>query len=535
VDGGKIVFVGGDAEVGRWIGSRTEVIDLDGKVLLPGLHDSHVHPDLGSFLGTLCQLDACASQEAILDAVERCAGDEDGEWLLAYGWQKKVFFPDVNPMKEALDLRFPGRPVVLISKDMHNFWVNSVALERAGVTADTPDPPGGTIERDTETGEPSGTLRDTAVELVIDEDVLPGPIHSLRLMRDLLQRMSAYGYTSLMDARLDNPDVADGYWILERLGQLHLRVSMALLLTPIGDESQVEKFIELRDEYKTERLQANIVKIYLDGNTDAKLAFLLENYEDADHAGYPYFDPDTLKGYVRRLDEEGFAIHVHVIGDGAARLALDAIEAARKANPGSEVRHALCHLELTHPEDWPRFAELGVIANISPWWAFGFEVIPGHPTYADEMREEVGPERAKRNMAFRSLAEAGATITAGSDYPFTPLDPFDAIEAGLTRQPPEGPTRPAYLPEQRLDLETLLAAYTIHAAYQLHQETLTGSIEVGKAADLVVIDRNLFEVPVEEISETKVVLTLIDGEEVYRSEDLDSDQLGVEPPAGQGG
>jgi predicted amidohydrolase YtcJ len=423
-------------------------------------------------------------------------------------------------MKEDLDLRFPGRPVVLISKDMHNFWVNSMALERAGVTAATPDPQGGKIERDPETGEPSGTLRDKAVELVIDEGVLPGPIQSLRLMRDLLRRMSGYGYTSLMDARLANVDVADGYWILERLGQLDLRVTLALLLDPTEDEAQIEKFVALREEYTTNRLRANVVKIYLDGNTDANLAFLIDHYEGGDHAGAPYFDPPALQRYVRLLDEKGFAIHVHVIGDGAARLALDAVEAARGANPGSRVRHALTHLELTHPDDWPRFAELGVIANISPWWAFGFETFPGRPAYADELREALGPERLKRNMAFRSLAEAGATITAGSDYPFTPLDPFDAIEAGITRQHPENPNRPPHLPEQRLDLETLLAAYTIHAAYQLYQETLTGSIEVGKAADLVVIDRNLFEVPVQEISETNVLLTLFEGETVFRSEDL---------------
>jgi predicted amidohydrolase YtcJ len=332
--------------------------------------------------------------------------------------------------------------------------------------------------------------------------------------------MNEYGYTSLMDARLTDSNVALGYWIMELLGQLKLRVSMALLLDPTGDESQIERFKELRDDYTTERLQATIVKIFLDGNMDANLAFLLEDYLDADHPGKPYFDPDRFDRYVRRLDEEGFAIHVHAIGDGSARMVLNAVEAARKANPASRVRHALTHLELTDPNDWPRFSDLGVIANISPYWAFGFEAVPGHPTYADEIRAAVGAERAKRNMAFRSLADAGATITAGSDYPFTPLDPFDAIEVGMTRQPPNQPDRPSYLPEQRLDLETLLAAYTIHAAYQLHQEDITGSIEVGKAADLIVIDRNLFEIPVQQISQTKVLLTLLAGEQVYRSNEL---------------
>jgi predicted amidohydrolase YtcJ len=431
-----------------------------------------------------------------------------------------VFFPDVNPKKEDLDRLFPDRPAVLISKDMHTFWVNSAALERAGISSRTPDPEGGTIERDPETGEPSGALRDKAVESMVDQHIVPGPIESLRLLRDLLGRMNAYGYTSLMDARLADSNVALGYWILDLLGQLDFRVSMALLLDPTGDESQIEKFQKLRDDYTTDRLQATIVKIFLDGNTDANLAFLLEDYLDADHAGKPYFDPDSFHRYVRRLDEEGFAIHVHVIGDGAARMVLDAVEAARAANPGSQVRHALTHLELTDSSDWPRFSELGVIANISPYWAFGFEAVPGHPTYADEIRAAVGIERARRNMAFRALADAGATITAGSDYPFTPLDPFDAIEAGMTRQPPNGPDRPSYLPEQRLDLPTLLAAYTIEAAYQLHQEDITGSIEVGKAADLIVIDRNLFETPVQQISETKVLLTLLEGEPVYRSEEL---------------
>lgn len=520
VNDGEIVFVGSSSEVTRLIGPATEVIDLGGRMLLPGFHDSHVHPDLGSVLSTFCQLDACASKEAILQAAENCAAEDDRDWVLGYGWQNEVFFPDVNPKKGDLDRRFPDRPAVLISKDMHTFWVNSPALEEAGITSRTPDPEGGTIERDPETGEPSGALRDKAAEMMVDQHIVPGPVESLRLLRDLLRQMNAYGYTSLMDARLTDSNVALGYWIMELLGQLNFRVSMALLLDPTGDESQIERFKELRDDYTTERLQATIVKIFLDGNMDANLAFLLDDYLDADHPGKPYFDPDQFNRYVRRLDEEGFAIHVHTIGDGAAHMVLNAVEEARKANPGSQVRHALTHLELTDPSDWPRFSDLGVIANISPYWAFGFEAVPGHPTYADEIRAAVGAERAKRNMAFRSLADAGATITAGSDYPFTPLDPFDAIEVGMTRQPPNEPGLPSYLPEQRLDLPTLLAAYTINAAYQLHQEDLTGSIEVGKAADLIVIDRNLFEIPVPQISETKVLLTLLAGEQVYRSKEL---------------
>jgi predicted amidohydrolase YtcJ/molybdopterin converting factor small subunit len=515
---GRILFVGRSADAEDLIGPATEVIDLHGRMVLPGLVDSHVHPDLGAFLGTLCPLDTASSKEAILATVEKCGGASvRNGWVLGYGWENEVFFPDVNPKKGELDRRFPNRPTVLISKDMHTFWVNSAALERAGVTADTPDPEGGTIERDPETGEPSGALRDKAVELVLHADVVPGSLESLRLLRSFLRKMSRFGYTSLMDARLSNPEAALGYWILELFGQLDLRVSMALLLDPTGDETQVEQFMELREDYTTDRLKADIVKIFLDGNTDAHLAFLLENYRDADHRGAPYFDRDGLTRTVGRLDREGFSIHVHVIGDGAAHLALDAIEDARKANREGRTRHALTHLELTDREDWPRFAELGVIANISPYWSFGFAAVPGRPTYVDRMRAALGPERSRRNMAFGSLARAGARITAGSDYPFTSLNPFEAIEVGMTRQAPSETSRPPHLPEERLDLETLLAAYTIHGAYQLGLEDRIGSIEVGKAADLIVIDRDLLETPATEISETQVLLTLIEGEEAFRS------------------
>lgn len=509
VDDGRIVYVGPDSGVDPWIEAETEIVDLTGRMLLPGLHDSHVHPPLGLILEPLCRLDDATTREEILQAVDVCASGSTDEWVLGFGWRSSIFLPEIAPHKADLDDVVPDRPAVLIAKDMHTFWLNSRALKAVGITRETPTPAGGEILRDGDTGEPTGALRDFAVYLVAEAIPRPGPIESLRRLRATIREMNRHGYTSLMEARLEDRTMAWGYRLLDLLGLLDARVSLAILLDPRQGPSQIEEIRGIRDDFSTRRIEARIVKIYVDGGTAGRSAASAP-YADGSPSAEPYLDAATLSRYIGQLDEAGFAVHVHTLGDLATRIALDAIEAARRGNPSGGHRHAITHLVHPNPDDIGRFRELDVIANVSPYWAFPNEWSASFPPI-------LGPERAAWMYPFRALVDAGARLTAGSDYPFTPLNPFLAIEVGMTRRDPEDPESTTLVADQALTLEELLAAYTIHAAYQLHQEDLTGSIEAGKAADLVVLDRNLFDTPHHEISETEVLMTVLDGEVVHRA------------------
>jgi predicted amidohydrolase YtcJ len=510
VDGGRIVYVGSDAGVAPFIGANTELVDLGGRMLLPGLQDSHVHPPLGMILEPLCRLDDATTHEEILELARACASASSEEWLVAYGWRSSIFLPDIAPQKTALDRAVPDRPAVLIAKDMHTFWLNSRALEAVGITKETATPPGGEILRDPETGEPTGALRDLAAGPLAKALPLPGLIASLRGLRDVIHQMNRCGYTSFMDARVDERKTAWGYRMLELLGMLDARVSLAVLYDTRRDVSQIDEIRRIREDFSTDRIDARIVKIFVDGGTAVRSAASAP-YAGGVPSAEPYIDGPELARIVRDLDREGFAVHLHTLGDRATRIALDAIEGARKSNPSGAARHAISHLVYPNPEDLARFRELDAIANISPYWAFGNEWSASFPPI-------LGPQRAAWMYPFRALAERGALVTAGSDYPFTPLDPFPAIEVGMTRRDPENAESKPMNPDQALALEDLLAAYTIHAAHQLYQEDVTGSIEVGKRADLVVLDRNLFDTPPDEIGDTRVLLTLLEGEVVHRAD-----------------
>jgi hypothetical protein len=509
VDGGRIVAVGSDAEAASYIGRGTEVIDLEGRMLLPGFQDSHTHPILGATLEPLCRLDDATSEQAVLEAVADCARQTSEDWILAFGWRSSLFFPEIAPRRESLDAVVSDRPVVLIAKDMHTFWLNSRALEAVGVTRETETPPGGVILRDPDSGEPTGALRDLALDLVLDVMPRPNVLESLLALHATLGEMNRLGYTSLLDARVNEPEMAWAYRLLEAVGQLDMRVSLAVLYEPQQGLAQREAFRELREDFATDRLQARVVKIFVDGGT-AMGASASAPYAGGGPSAVPYIAEAALAEAVTAFDADEFSVHLHTLGDRATRSALDAIEAAKAAHPESEARHVITHVVYPQPQDVARFGPLGVIANISPWWAFRNEWTASFPP-------TLGPDRERWMYPFASLERSGTLLAAGSDYPFTPLDPFEAIEVGLTRRDPNDPSSPPLVEEEALTLETLLAAYTINAAYQLHQEDRTGSIEPGKLADLIVIDRNLFETPTESISEARVLLTLLEGEVVHRA------------------
>jgi predicted amidohydrolase YtcJ len=516
VSGGKIVFVGTNAAARAWRGPKTNVVDLSGKMLLPAFHDSHVHPVTSGIEAGQCDLHGLESPEEVLAAVRRYARSHpDRAWILGGGWELPTF-PNANPSKGLLDEAVPDRPAFLTAMDGHSAWANSKALSLARITKKTPDPPDGRIERDPATGEPTGTLRESAADLVgrlVPPYTAKDYEDGLRLA---LGKANALGLTSLQEANA-SPQVLEAYREFDRRGDLTARVVAAMHVDPGKGLSQVPKLVAERSEYGGRRLHPRAVKIFADGVLETRTAAVLEPYVGfGDDRGKANLDPALFDSLAVALDREGFQIHVHAIGDRAIRMALDALEAARRANGPRDSRHHIAHLELVDPEDIPRFRRLSVIANFQPFWANG-------DTYLTEMTEpELGPARSRWLYPIASVLHSGAVVAFGSDWNVTSMNPFDGIEVAVTHRSPSAGPGPAWLPEERIALPEAIAAYTAAGAYLDFTEKETGTIAVGKAADLVVLDRNLFEIPPSQIHEAKVLLTLLDGKEVYRAKGFGS-------------
>jgi predicted amidohydrolase YtcJ len=510
IKAGRIVYVGTDRGAGPWVGPRTQVVDLQGKMLLPSFHDSHVHPaSSGVELGE-CLLGDLTTVEQVLDAVRRYAEQNPRKpWIRGAGWQLPLF-ADANPHKSLLDKIVPDRPVYLAAADGHSAWVNSRALEVANITKATPDPKTGRIERDPATGEPTGTLREAASDLVARH--LPGytPEDYVAGLRRALAMANRFGITSLQDADV-NERLLDAYAELDRRGELTARVVGAIYVEPAQGAAQIPRLRALRRKYHGRRLRATAAKIFADGVIEARTAALLEPYLGTDNdRGKAKLEPEVFKPLVAALDREGFQVHVHAIGDRAIRDALDAFEYARAKNGARDSRHHIAHLELFNPQDIPRFRRLGVVANFQPLWAFA------DPYIVKLTIPVLGPERSRWLYPIRSLAATGAVVACGSDWSVTSMNPLDAIQVAVTRRGLDEGQGPAWISEETVDLARMIAGYTINGAYVNFEESETGSIEAGKAADLIVLDRNLFEIPAREIHTARVLLTLLEGKAVYR-------------------
>ncbi len=505
---GRIVYVGGDSVPAGLIGPGTEVVDLAGATVLPGFQDAHVHPISGGAELGECPLHSLTTAAAVVDSIRACAAaGGDSGWVRGGGWQLPLF-PSANPSKALLDKAVPDRPAAIEAADGHSLWLNSRALALAGITRETPDPPNGRIEREPGTGEPSGTLRESAMDLV--DGALPERTAAqLAAGLERAQReAAAFGITSVFAATASEADL-ETYAAADRAGKLTVRVTAAVYAGEHPD-TIVERARSWRERYARGRVRPIAVKLFQDGVIEARTAALLVPYLDrAGDAGSANFDQPVLDTLVADLDREGFQVHVHAIGDRAIRMALDAFEHARQRNGPGDIRHAITHLQLVDPADLPRFGELGVVANFEALWANGDE-------YLTELAEPaLGSARSRWLYPIASLVRSGAVVSGGSDWPVSSLNPIEAIQVGITHRSP-GDTTAAWNPAERVDLATMIALYTINAAYALHQEKETGSIEVGKLADLAVLDRNLFELPANRIHEAKVVRTLLEGRTVYR-------------------
>ena len=509
VAGGKIVFVGSNSDVKKYRGEGTKTLDLAGKMVLPGFQDSHVHLISGGMELEQCNLNDLQTKDEILARVRAYAAENPKkDWIVGGGWALPVF-SQANPSKEELDAVVSDRPVFLSAADGHSAWVNSRALEMAGVTAKTVDPKNGRIERREGTGEPSGTLREAAASLV--GRLIPDPTAEQYLsgLRGGLALANRFGITSIIEASADDK-LLEAYANLDRSGDLTLRVLASIYVDPEKRVAQIGDLVQKREQYQGHYLKATAAKIFIDGVIESHTAALLEPYLDRpDDRGEPILEAEEFNRLAVALDKAGFQIHVHAIGDRGIRMTLDAMEQAGKSNGPRDARHHICHLELIDPADIPRFQALGVVANFQALWAYA-------DPYITQLTEPIlGPERSSRLYPIGSIVRSGGLYAGGSDWSVSSLNPLDAIQVAVTRRGPDARAGPAWLPDELIDLPTAIIAYTTNGAFLSFEEKMRGTIETGKAADLIVLDRNLFKIPAQKIHEAKVVLTLLEGKVVY--------------------
>ncbi|MCB0893972.1 MAG: amidohydrolase [Nocardioidaceae bacterium] len=519
VEGGRVLSVVPDhAGAVAGLGSDVEVVDLGGGLLLPGFTDAHVHPIQGGLERLRCDLSGHSTREEYVAATRSYADSHpDAEWILGGGWAMPAF-PGGTPTAADLDAVVPDRPVFLPNRDHHGAWVNSRALEIAGVDEHTPDPPDGRIERGAD-GRPSGTLHEGATALVSRHvPRTTGADYYAALMAGQ-SYLHSVGVTSWQDAivgaysGMDDP--ASTYETAAANGDLRSYVVGALWWERRLGTEQVADLVGRRAAMTGGRFRATTVKIMQDGVAENGTAAMLTPYLDrcghpTGNDGHSFLTADAVREAVRELDAAGFQVHVHAIGDRGVREALDAMEGTDPA-----LRHQVAHLQVVHPGDVPRFARLGVAANMQMLWACLDDQM------VDLTLPFLGEERSRWQYPFGDLHRAGARLVAGSDWPVSTPDPLAAIQVGITRREPGG-DREAFLPEQALDLETAFAAYTSGSAWVNGRgpddDQTAGVLGTGAVADLVVLDRDPFAGPAEEVGSARVVSTWIDGDAVYRQE-----------------
>lgn len=522
VRGGRIVAVGGD-DILDLAGPGTEIVDLHGGLLVPGFQDAHVHPVWGGLDMLRCDLSGADTADAYLSLIGAyAAAHPDDPWILGGGWAMSAFAGG-TPTATALDTVVSDRPAFFPNRDGHGAWVNTAALRLAGIDRDTPDPADGRIERDAD-GTPTGTLHEGAMSLV--NRLLPEEPPE-RLVEALLtgQRyLHSFGITAWQDAIVgaygDAGDPGPAYRTTADDGRLTARVVGALWWDRTAGLEQIPGLLARRAELSGGRFQATSIKVMQDGVAENFTAAMLEPYGDGhghptDNSGISFVPPEILNDAVPLLDAAGFQVHFHAIGDRAVRECLDAIEHALRRNGRGSGRHHIAHIQVVHPDDIPRFRRLGVTANMQSLWA------TLEPQMVDLTLPFLGAPRDAWQYPFGDLLRSGAVLAAGSDWSVSSPDPLAAIHTAVNRKAAPGYEEgeyDAFLPEQAIDLGTSLTAYTAGSAWVNHLDADTGTIEVGKYADLAVLDRDPFDGPIDQIGATRVLQTFVEGTRVYAAE-----------------
>lgn len=479
VTDGRIAYVGNDAGAKKYERPGARVIALHGRMVLPGFHDGHTHPMSGAMRLLRCKLGGLKSAAEIATAVRACNASQKGAWLLGAGWSQATFGAE-GPTVAALDALVPDRPAFLTTEDGFIAWANSKALAIAGVTA-------------------GGALAPDRAQTVRRHVPPPSEAEYREALRQASAIANRFGITSVFDAAA-TPALLDAYHDADLAGELTLRVVAAQRIDLARGPEQVDDMIARRDRVQGPRFRADAAKIFLDEEIAYHTAAMLEPYADAPaERGALFVQPAALDPIVRRLDAEGFLIHMHVMGDLAVRTGLDAIERAETANGPRDRRHQLAHVGVADPEDIARFGRLGVAANFAPLWAQADDLAYAATTAA------LGPKRSRWMYPIASIAKGGGRIVAGSDWMATSMNPLDSVQSAVTRGG-----------GQRMTLAAMLASYTKVSAWAAREDAADGMLAPGKAADLIVLTRNLFKTKPAALSKVRVLLTLLDGEPVYR-------------------
>lgn len=502
----RILAVGSDAEILALAGDSTQVEDLQGRRVIPGLHDAHWHfPTRRS-----ADLTGAANVAELRDRLSVFERDlPQDAWLVGRGWTADMF-PGNRAHKDALDVAFPDRPVVLTDRDGHQVLANSTALRLAAVSAETRDPPNGVIVRERD-GTPTGLLQEAAMGLV--RRLLPAPNQRevYQALREQMRRATALGLTAVQmaGATTATEDSAFAQAIAEDAMQLRFRI--AVPFTEAATDSALRVYAERARRATGPYLRFGIAKGMLDGTIDAGTAAMLEPYTGSDSRGLPMWELDPLVETLQRYDRAGLQVELHAIGDRAIRLALDAFDSLAARNGPRDRRGRIEHLEVPHPTDLPRFRQLGVIASTQAIFA-----MPG-PSSMQNYVPLLGPVRERRAIPFKSLDDAGAIQAFGSDYPVFPMDPFLGIYTAVTRQLADGTPRGGWVPEQRITVEQALRHYTWGSAYAAFREHELGVLAPGYLADLVVLSEDILVEDAQALLRTKPVLTMLGGRAVYRT------------------
>ncbi|MBC7224028.1 MAG: amidohydrolase [Anaerolineae bacterium] len=511
--GNRIAAVGPAAEVRLAAPAGTETLDLGRLLVLPAFTDAHVHlVEFAISLQTIRLDDARSREEVVARVAEAARERPPGEWILGQGWDRNLWPDPSFPHHADLDRVAPDHPVALDSKDLHSLWVNSLALRLAGITAQTPDPPGGEIVRDAH-GEPSGILKENPARMLVRRVIpRPGPGQMRRLLQEATRRAWAQGVTAV-----HVPEDVPAFRLLQDLrreGALGLRVLMHLT------EQSVDGAIQagVQSGFGDDCLRVGGVKVFLDGALGSRTAEMLEPYlTEPGNFGIPVMSDEDLHGLLLAASRAGIAAAIHAIGDRANRRALDALERvradeAKRDVPRDRLRHRIEHVQLLHPDDLPRLAALDVIASVQP----------SHAVADMEMAERYwGSERCRLAYAYGSLWRSGARLALGSDCPVEDLNPLAGIHAAVTRRRPDGlPGPEGWNPQERLTVEQAVWGFTMGGAYAAGEEGQRGSITPGKLADLVILSEDIFRAEPDAILGTEVVATILDGQVVYGEERL---------------
>jgi predicted amidohydrolase YtcJ len=507
ISGNRIIAVGTESEMASLIGPATRTYRFADQLVVPGFHDFHAHIFLGCLFQHSVNLISAESEEQAVEMVRSFADQRsDDPWIIGFGWSFSQWKEKRVPHRTSLDRSIPDRPVFLLSASGHDAWLNSKALEMLDIDCNTPDPPGGKITRD-EHGKPTGYLCETAIALAQRVFDLPR-LKRVEMLEGFLQQTAKYGITSVSDMfPITGYDLGDleMYREFEWTGRLTTRIHFLARL-----EENLDHAIKLRNSYNSDKLRFSGLKNFLDGVMSTYTGYLLEPYSDRpETSGYPQIPPDVIKQWTVNADKEGFRVRLHACGDAAVRLGLDCFEAARHLNGPRDSRHTIEHIEVIHPDDICRFSQLGVIASMQP------DHLALTPNFADNpFHARLGSERTRFTWPINTLKRHGARLAFGSDFPVVGLNPMMQIYRCLSRLHNDGQPEGGWNPQEKISLAEAIRAYTLGSAYGDFREHELGTLEPGKLADLVVLDRNLFDIPVEEIREVKVKLTVMDGKVV---------------------